>query len=101
MGIVYLINIDGTNQYKIGMTSRNIETRFQELKTGNPNLILKETYSSENFAKIETILHRQFKFKKIEGEWFQLDEDTANNFIAECDKINSRIELLKDNYFFK
>lgn len=101
MGIVYLINNDGTDQYKIGMTSRNIEKRFQELKTGNPNLVLKETYSSENFIKIETLLHRQFEFKKIEGEWFQLDESVVNEFVESCIKLDLRIERLKENYFYK
>ena len=48
MGIVYLINIERTDLYKIGTTKKPIKDRIKSLQTGNPiNLVLIEHFESQ------------------------------------------------------
>ena len=69
----YVIHMKGTNQYKIGRTNRDFETRIKELQTGNPHVLV--LYKSYNID-IEKILHRHFRIQRIRqnGEWFLLSK---------------------------
>lgn len=103
MGKIYLIKCenDGFITYKIGKTSRNINTRINEFKTGNPgNFSLVYYYETKNYNKIEIILHKIYKNLKINGEWFndKLDEESFKN---NCIDIDNTIKMLKnlDNPF--
>lgn len=102
MGYVYLINMIGTNYYKIGHTTRDVEIRLNELRTGNPQpLELVNLYETDNYVKLESWLHRLNASKKKEGEWFEFEEDFINNFITECEKADKTITfLLENNPFF-
>ena len=106
MGTVYLINIERTFLYKIGITKKKPEERMAALQTGNPKkLILTNFYKSEFYSKIETILHRQLKHKKYQpddfndlmGEWFQLDDDDVNKFHSLCKTIEANIIFLNEH----
>ena len=106
MGTVYLINIERTNLYKIGITRKKAEERMAALQTGNPKkLILTNFYKSEYYSKIETILHRQLKHKKYQpedfndlmGEWFELDDDDVNKFHNLCKVIETNIVFINNN----
>jgi hypothetical protein len=108
MGFIYLINSGTTDKYKIGV-SKNPPNRKKELQTGNPqDLILVDYYESENYQKIETILHRNLKHKKyieddfrnLKGEWFILTNEDVLNFKQKCKKIEDSIEYLKENSTF-
>jgi len=102
MGYVYLIHMIDTNFYKIGITKRDVDVRMKELKTGNPiPLKLVGVYESENYNHVETWLHRKFKYKRQEGEWFEFNEHFINNFINECEILDKTITLLlEQNPFF-
>lgn len=102
MGYVYLINMVGTNFYKIGHTTRDVEIRLNELSTGNPEpLELVNYYKTDNYIKLESWLHRSYKAKKKEGEWFEFDEEFVNEFVNECKTIDKTINmLLENNPFF-
>lgn len=90
---VYLISC-GEKQYKIGVTKRDISARIRELKTGNSNPFeVISTFESKWSKKIESTLHRKFKDKLINGEWFDLDDSDVNNFTNECIKIHQNLEL--------
>lgn len=106
MGIVYLINIKNTDLYKIGITKKTVEERIKSLQTGNPiNIIIKETYESDMYQKIETIIHRRWKHKKyisedfdyLKGEWFRLTSDDIQQFKYQCENIENSINYLKEN----
>lgn len=103
MGTVYLINAWGTEKYKIGYTKRDINHRLRELQTGCPDeIILVKKFECKHYQKVESWLHRKHNFKRIEGEWFILEDIDVHEFLPECDKIHLTIEyLLKENHFYK
>lgn len=102
MGYVYLINMVGTNNYKIGYTTRDVITRLNELQTGNPEALkLVSFYKTKNHTKLESWLHRKNKFKRKEGEWFEFDDEFVKGFITECQTLDEIITLLlEENPFF-
>lgn len=101
MGKLYLLNAYGTNNYKIGVTSRDITNRINELQTGCPDeIILIKEYESINYKKIEKWLHRRYFIKRMEGEWFELTDDDVFNFKNTCKEIETIIESLKNNPFY-
>jgi len=104
MGFVYLINIEKTDLYKVGITKNTINERLKSLQTGNPlKLIIIDGYESEKYQKIETIIHRSLKHKKyipedfenLLGEWFLLSQEDVSNFKSNCKKIEDSIDFLK------
>lgn len=102
MGHVYLINMVDTNFYKIGHTTRDVEVRLNELRTGNPQpLELVKFYETDNYQKLETWLHRRYRPNKKEGEWFEFDENVIYDFINECKTLDKTITLLlEQNPFY-
>ena len=65
--MTYIIFDKNTKLYKIGK-SKNVDKRLCTLKTGNLNLVLVNSY--EHIQEKE--LHRLYKHKKIEREWYEL-----------------------------
>lgn len=99
MGYLYLIKAEDSETYKIGITKKSPEKRLKTLQTGNPEkLILCETYQSEHYRKMETHIHRVLKERRLEGEWFLLDDTFC--FIKECKKAEEIADALSDNPFY-
>lgn len=74
-GIIYIMKCERTNLYKIGLTTRSIHTRFNSLKTANPSINLFKYYEEViDLYEKERELHNLFSKKRIDGEWFELDE---------------------------
>lgn len=90
------------NICKIGL-SNNSKKRIKQIQTGCPYQInLVKVFRSEIAGKIEKILHRHFRTRKVDhqeynltGEWFQLDIDQIINFENICDEIQNNIFYLK------
>lgn len=106
MGFVYLINIEKTDLYKIGITRKTVEERMKSLQTGNPlKLVLVDSYKSDKHQKIETIIHRRLKHKKyisedfenLKGEWFQLTFQETLEFKKICIQIEESIVYISKN----
>ena len=109
MAFVYLINIERTDLYKIGITRKTIKERMKSLQTGSPfKLFIIDFYETDMCQKIETILHRNFKHKKyvsedfenLIGEWFQLTFEDVKDFREKCQKIEDNVNYLKVNSTF-
>ena len=95
---IYLISSETNGQklYKIGITKRAIEVRMKELKTGNAaELAIVDSFQSKWATKIEANLHRQFKPKKISGEWFQLAEQDLKDFKEKCRLLHANFDLME------
>ncbi|KAI4193527.1 MAG: hypothetical protein LQ350_008266 [Teloschistes chrysophthalmus] len=80
-GFVYLIHMEGTTFYKIGM-SLDPRTRLGTLQTGNPYLLsMRKTQAVPNMRKAESRLHQQFEVHRIletnAMEWFDFKDGTA------------------------
>ncbi|MCJ1394524.1 hypothetical protein MMC18_007403 [Xylographa bjoerkii] len=73
-GHVYLIRMEGTTFYKIGM-SLDPEIRLRTLQTGNPHpLSLLDTHAVRDMRAAEIGLHRRFETQRVPNvnvrEWF-------------------------------
>lgn len=104
MFFIYLVcsEINGQKLHKIGYTRRTIEKRIKEFKTGNASdIYLVDSFQSEWGTKIESMLHKIYKSKKVEGEWFNLDEDDVNRFNTHCSTIHNNLKLISEqNTYF-
>jgi predicted GIY-YIG superfamily endonuclease len=70
--VVYVIHSLRTGLYKIGFT-KDLTARFNQLKgfiPGKIEIVLK--FSAQR--KTETKLHREYKHKQVNSEWFNLDK---------------------------
>ncbi len=71
-GYVYLIKSE--YGYKIGKTVNiKVRTRLFEVKLPFPIEVLHYAWF-ENYSKVECDLHARFATKRLEGEWFELDD---------------------------
>ncbi len=71
---VYLINQNDSEMHKIGITN-NVRNRFSSIKTANPNPLTLVFSGKVNDARaLERELHSYFKEKKINREWFNLNQ---------------------------
>lgn len=74
-GIIYIVKCERTKLYKIGLTAGKIESRLRTLKTSNPRISLFKHYEGIiDVYNQEKKLHDLFSKKRIDGEWFELDE---------------------------
>lgn len=98
-GTVYLllsISPEGNEYHKIGITTRSVEKRISQLQTGNPHTIsILRQYKTQNYLKIEKMLHRRFKcLTEQENEWRRLEDKDVFNFISTCEEMNDNINFL-------
>lgn len=101
---VYLICNPATEQYKIGVTRKDINTRIKQLQTGNGcDLHLVAFHKSEAPFYIEKMLHKEFHRYNVKNEWFEIDNNMniINMFNEACNKYEGIIKTMKDNPFFK
>jgi len=106
MGVIYLINAERTDYYKIGITKGNANKRLKALQTGSvTKLVLVDFYKSDLHFNIETILHRLWKHKKfivedfedLKGEWFKLEFNDVKEFGERCRRIEWNLNFLKES----
>jgi len=71
---VYIIRIQNTDKYKIGLT-KNLKRRIKQFITGNPeNLKIDYFIATKKYKELEIKLHKSFDQYRIGGEWFMFDE---------------------------
>ena len=98
MGYIYLLksDVNGYITYKIGKTSRLPKNRMEELSTGNAgNMEIVYSYETNNYSKLELILHNHYRRFHISKEWFNDDIDITD-FKYWCKKWDDSISSLKD-----
>lgn len=85
-GIVYFIKA-GEN-YKIGVTSKNLDDRIKTLQTGNafPIEVIAH-WVSRNYNELEKKLHNRFKDKALVGEWFSFNKSEVQEVIEASNSI--------------
>jgi len=94
---IYLIEQQGTNLYKIGI-SKNPEERVKQLQTANGvKLDLIKQFKTEFDYKLERVLHRHFQSKKTIGEFFELNENDVKEFTSLCESRESNFKYLVEN----
>ena len=103
MGYVYLIGeTNNHGRYKIGSArAKDVNHRLKQLQTGNASeLYIKEAFETEHPFKLEKMLHNHFKYKNLNGEWFELSEADTEAFKGICEEKMKVIDSLKDNPFY-
>lgn len=102
MRYVYLINKEGTEEYKIGVGVKP-EKRIKTLQTGNSEtLVVVNKFKSEFSTKIETNLHKKYFGSHKRGEWFYLTNKEANDFLKLCENYERAFKVLaSENIFFQ
>ena len=101
---VYLIQVEGTDIYKIGFTKSNPSNRVKALQTGNPfKLVLVNSYSTLRATKVESALHNRYATYKVnedeyklQGEWFKFDNETVKNFKSICESIDNNFKIIEE-----
>lgn len=94
---VYLINARGTNRYKIGITSRTIESRLNELNGSQSAypLELITSIRSANYKEVERHLHEKYAAFRVHGEWFQFDFSQLAEVLRYFKELDTPIEKIK------
>ncbi|NEP12033.1 MAG: GIY-YIG nuclease family protein [Symploca sp. SIO2C1] len=74
-GFIYLIHAQGTDRYKIGLTTRHPEARLSELNSSQSPypLELIDWFETDNVTEDECYLHEKFARYRVHGEWFGFD----------------------------
>ena len=94
---VYLIQAKGTNSYKIGITSRTIESRINELNGSQSAypLELITSIRSVNYKEVERHLHEKYRAYRVHGEWFQFDFSQLAEVRRCLKELDTPIEKIK------
>ncbi len=90
-GYIYLIHAQGTNRYKIGLTTRSVEQRFAELNGSQSPypLELLEVISTDNVTTTEGYLHSKFSLQRRHGEWFEFTNWQLREVLREFDRLEN------------
>lgn len=100
---IYLARAVDTNDYKIGVTKQDPKLRLKQLQTGNSlPLVLIKSLKTKYGHKAETALHRFFASKKVDGEWFRLEQSDIEQFKNRCRIVEQGFDTLVEyeNPFF-
>lgn len=84
-----ILNIKDTTHYK---NNFDVGGTIKQIQTSNPGkIILVQKYQCRDCSTLERILHNIFKSCKLEGEWFNFDDDK----LEECKNAveNLRIKI--------
>lgn len=99
---VYLIesNQNGNITYKIGYTNRKAMFRKKELSTANAGkLRVVYEYETPYPRELETALHNNFSYCRLNGEWFS-DELDCELFLKHCEIVERAVEAIKKGSIF-
>lgn len=105
MKFVYLIQVEGSDIYKVGYTKNNPEKRLKELQTASAKkLVLVDYYKTKRAPQIESTIHNTYSScqmmeedgVKLIGEWFRFDQNTRNDFKKICKKIDDNFQAIED-----
>jgi len=96
--ILYILNAQGTNLYKIGVTRYKVSKRIAALQTGNPNkIVVVWQLESEYANNIEKTVHRFYSYCKTSGEWFEFEDISLEEVKEKIKQIEQHIILIKEN----
>jgi hypothetical protein len=98
MGKVYLLANDEWSQFKIGISTKDINSRLRSLKTGNGSEItLVKSFDTIYHRKVEKWMHNKHYSKRLVGEWFALSDNDIIEFISDCQKAHDTFQCLIEN----
>ena len=103
-GLIYILQQAGSNFYKVGFTSRNVNSRLKELQGGNPNKIVpvyqqrvKNVGQAEKAAKDSV---KNFHVHPRLGggvEWYEVPRNRKDSFINTIERAIGRFKGEKES----
>jgi T5orf172 domain len=94
-GYIYLIHAVGTKRYKIGLTVRSVEERFNELNSSQSayplQLIAFGKFPDVNVAEKE--FHARYSRNRVYGEWFEFTNREARSVALSLSKEEPLISM--------
>ena len=77
-GFIYLIHAQGTDRYKIGLTTRSVQARLAELNSSQSPYPLEviDWFETPNVTEDEKYFHNKYSAYRVHGEWFSFDSKT-------------------------
>jgi len=98
-GFIYLFETVSTyeTKYKIGYTRNKLtlKKRVKAVQTGNPEKVhIVEHFPTKHGRKVEITLHSIYSQKRLEGEWFDLEDYDVKNFLESCNKLENAFDTL-------
>jgi antitoxin component HigA of HigAB toxin-antitoxin module len=78
---VYFAHCEQAEAVKIGK-ARDVKSRLSMLQIGNPTSLELVEMIEDNSGKLEGLLHRWFRGKRIRGEWFRITPDDVRELVA-------------------
>ena len=91
MGYIYLLKSNKKDMLKIGKTA-NLEQRMKSFESCSRHLGIEDesfTYlriiEVHKYDKLETLLHKKFKDKRVIGEWFNITTNDFDNMLKTVD----------------
>ena len=83
-GYIYVLSSNDT-WFKIGKATVWVVRVVKQLKVQLPfPVVVRYAFKSEDCTRDETALHRRFKSKRLNGEWFSLDEGDLEHIRQFC-----------------
>ncbi|BAZ18791.1 hypothetical protein NIES4071_106760 (plasmid) [Calothrix sp. NIES-4071] len=98
-GTIYFIHAQGTNRYKIGLTTRPYTARLKQLNSTQSAypLVTVKTILVRDVRAAEKQLHHQFAHYRRHGEWFEFN----NHQVKQVCSAMSKIAGTSKSYVFK
>ncbi len=94
-GYLYLIHCVGFPYYKIGVTTREPQSRVRALQTGMPfELELEYAVQVPDIYREEEMLHDAYKDNHVRGEWFNLTP-------AELEYLKGELVTIRHGYIWQ
>jgi hypothetical protein len=75
---VYIMHDKNTGYYKIGRSINPVK-REKTLQSEKPTIEM--IFNFDTMASTEKILHKEFRHKKVRGEWFNIDQNDIDYVI--------------------
>lgn len=101
MKTIYLIKKQNSDHFKIGF-AQNTKKRLKELQTGSSEgLELIASFHTNNYAQIEAMLHRNFSYCRLSGEWFEFKNNEQATFESCCLLYEKNLSLVADFKSYK
>lgn len=90
-GYVYLIRAIGTRRFKIGLTTRDVEQRFNELNgSQSPYPLELITFiETDNVTETEGYLHQRYALQRRHREWFEFSNRQLREVLREYDRLEN------------
>ena len=90
-GYVYVIKCGNFDLYKIGISKDTPKNRLSGIQVGSPfPLTMTHIIYCDYFSYVEKLIHSKYSKYRVLGEWFELNEKTLKNVVADINNYSTK-----------